>query len=90
MSNSDRRTKMISLRLSEVEYDALKTQFRTFGAQNVSDLARLALQRIIHASAASNDDYAARLSELDSRVQALESRAALDWCVTQHRRSGRE
>jgi hypothetical protein len=65
---------MISLRLSEVEYDVLKTHYRAYGARNVSDLARLALQRIIDGPAASQDGFAAKLADLDGRVQALESR----------------
>ena len=77
MPDSDRRNKMISLRLSKVEYEVLKTHYRTYGARNVSDLARLALQRIMTGSAASQDDFVARLSELDGRVRALESRVSL-------------
>ena len=47
MPDSDHRRKMISLRLSEVEYEVLKTHYRTYGARNISELARLALQRIV-------------------------------------------
>jgi hypothetical protein len=77
MPDLGRRRKMISLRLSEVEYDLLKTHYRTYGARNVSDLARLALQRIMNGSAASQDTLAAKLTELDDRVQTLESHIAL-------------
>jgi hypothetical protein len=48
MADSKRRKKMISLRLSEAEYEVLKKDYRIYGARNVSDLARLALQRIMH------------------------------------------
>jgi hypothetical protein len=64
---------MISLRLSEVEYEFLKTHYRAYGARNASDLARLALQRIMNGSAASQDNFAAKLAELENRVHALES-----------------
>jgi len=64
---------MISIRLSEVEYEVLKTHYRTYGARNVSDLARLALQRIMTGAAASQDAFAAKLAELNERVLALES-----------------
>jgi hypothetical protein len=77
MPDSDRRRKMISLRLSEVEYEVLKTHYRTYGARNVSDLARLALQRIMNGSAASQDAFAPKLAELDERVHTLESRVSL-------------
>jgi hypothetical protein len=77
MPDLARRRKMISLRLSEVEYELLKTHYRTYGARNVSDLAHLALQRIMNGSAASQDTFAAKLAELDNRVQTLESQIAL-------------
>ena len=64
---------MISLRLSEVDYELLKTQYRTYGVRNVSELARLALQRMMAAPVSSPDDFAAKLAELDDRVNALES-----------------
>lgn len=68
---------MISLRLSEVEYEILKTHYRTHGARNVSDLARLALQRMLNGSDASQDDFAAKLAALDDRIHTLESRVSL-------------
>jgi hypothetical protein len=77
MLDTDRRSKMISLRLSQVEYEALKAQYRTHGARNVSDLARQALQRIISESAEPPDGFAARLAALDDRVRTLESDVSL-------------
>jgi hypothetical protein len=71
------RSKMISFRLSAVEYEALKKEYRTYGARNVSDLARLALQQIMHGSVASHDGFAVKLAELDDRVHALESQVSL-------------
>jgi len=65
---------MISLRLSDAEYEVLKKYYRAYGARNVSDLARLALQRIISGPAESQDGFAAKLADLDGRVHALESR----------------
>ena len=47
MLDPDRRKKMISLRLSEEEYELLKTSYHTHGARNVSDLARQALHHIM-------------------------------------------
>jgi hypothetical protein len=77
MSDPDyRRRRMISLRLSEVEYEDLKTHYRTYGARNVSDLARLALQRIMTAPAGPQEGLAAKLAELDARVHALELRVS--------------
>jgi hypothetical protein len=77
MLDPDRRRKMISLRLSEVEYEVLRTHYRTYGARNVSELARLALQRMMSGPAASQDAFAAKLVELDNRVHTIESRVSL-------------
>jgi hypothetical protein len=59
---------MISLRLSDEEYDSLKTQYRTFGARNISDFARMALVRLLAGSPETHDE----LVELGERVGALE------------------
>jgi hypothetical protein len=74
MSDLDRRRKMISLRLSEVDYEVLKTRYRAFGARNVSDLARLALQRMMNGLAAPQGDVTAKLSELNERIHTLEAK----------------
>jgi hypothetical protein len=77
MPDSDHRDKMISLRLSQVEYDVLKTHYRTYGARNISELARLALQRIVAGPDGPQDGFAAKLSELDARIRHLESDVSL-------------
>ena len=71
------RSRMISFRLSEGEYEALTSQYRTFGVRNVSELARLALRRIIRLPAVVEVDLAAKIAELDSRVYVLEARNSL-------------
>ncbi len=73
MPDTKGRRKMISLRLSEAEYHGLKTQYQIHGARNVSDLARLALQRMMNKPPASLDAFAANLADLENRVRALES-----------------
>ena len=73
MLDPDRRKKMISLRLSEEEFELLKASYHTYGARNVSDLARQALQRIMTGPTAPPEDYTKKVSELDGRVHALEA-----------------
>jgi hypothetical protein len=73
MLDPDRRKKMISLRLSEEEFELLKTRYHTYGARNVSDLARQALQHILTGAPSPQNDFAKKLAELDGRVHALES-----------------
>jgi hypothetical protein len=76
MLDPDRRKKMISLRLSEEEFELLKTRYHTYGARNVSDLARQALQRIMTGSPGPQNEFVKKLAELDDRVHALESHLA--------------
>jgi hypothetical protein len=77
MSDPERKTKMISLRLSDAEYAVLKSQYRTHGARNVSDLARLALQQIIHSLPKPDDKFVPKLADLEDRVHALECQVSL-------------
>jgi hypothetical protein len=77
MPDSDCKRKMISVRLSAVEYEILRTHYRTYGARNVSDLARLALQRVMNEPAAAHDTLAEELARLRDRVHSLESRLSL-------------
>jgi hypothetical protein len=72
MPDTDRRIRTISLRLSEVEYEGIKKQYQIHGARNVSDLTRLALQRMMAGSF--QGTFAEKLAELDQRVHTLESR----------------
>ena len=69
---------MISLRISDREYEAMRALFPTYGARNVSDFARLAMQRIISNSfapeAASQGMLALKVNQLDQRLTFLESR----------------
>lgn len=68
---------MISLRLSEEEYAALRTRCSSYGAGNVSDLARLALHRVIAESPVSEAELLAKVNELDHRVGAVERHLSL-------------
>jgi hypothetical protein len=77
MSDFDHRNRMISVRLSEVEYELLKAHYRICGARSVSDLARVALQRIMTGWDASEPALAERLTKLDDRVHNLESKVSL-------------
>ena len=73
-SDAEAKTKMISLRISEAEYDFLKTRFRVYGTRSASDFARLALQRMMSGATAVPNEFAAKLMELDHRLTVLESR----------------
>lgn len=72
MPDQNRKNRMISLRLSEEEYAALRTHYSSYGARNVSDLARLALQRVIAESPAPEPELLVKVRELDHRLNAVE------------------
>jgi hypothetical protein len=73
------KTRMISFRLSEDEYEWLRQDSLAKGARSVSDYARLILCRIALGGGESNRDGAEekllqighRLNELDREVQRL-------------------
>jgi hypothetical protein len=63
---------MISLRVSAEEYAALHRVYASYGARNVSDFARLAMQRVIGHPHVSDSISAAKIHELDDRLSAVE------------------
>jgi hypothetical protein len=63
---------MISLRLSEEEYAALRTHSSSCGARSISDLARLALQRVLTQSPTSQAELLAKLNDMDHRLDTME------------------
>ena len=77
MPELSRKCKMISLRLSAEEYEALHKLYPNYGARNVSDFARLAMQRVIGHPVASQGTPVARINELEERLSAVEERLSL-------------
>ncbi len=85
-ANLGHKTRMISLRLSELEFEFLKTRYESYGARNVSDLARLAVQRMMQELDAPVKNIAAEhstvtetLADLETRLSTLEDRVAIRW-----------
>jgi hypothetical protein len=72
--DQDPRSRMISLRLSRKEYEALQALYPAYGARSISDFARLAMKRVLGSSFASEDALLLRLNELDERVSLIEAR----------------
>ncbi|HEX8926905.1 MAG TPA: hypothetical protein VF786_13990 [Terriglobales bacterium] len=71
------RSRMISVRLSEEEYCALRSLCMVTGARSVSDLTRDAMHALIHAcrqqdpSGGQADDLRAQVKSLDRKVEQL-------------------
>jgi Arc/MetJ-type ribon-helix-helix transcriptional regulator len=67
-----RRAKMVSIRLSDDEYQRLKEMTQAQGARSVSDVARSAMQLMLSAHDAGSDgSIESRVRELDGRVTVL-------------------
>jgi Arc/MetJ-type ribon-helix-helix transcriptional regulator len=68
-----RREKMVSIRLSDDEYQRLKEMTQAQGARSVSDVARSAMQLMLSAHQAGFDGtIESRVRELDGRVAVLD------------------
>lgn len=67
-----RRTRMISFRVSENEFEQLRNESESHGVGSVSDYARLNLCRGQHIEP--TDPLEARLHQLDGKVQTLSTR----------------
>jgi hypothetical protein len=66
---------MISLRLSSEEYQALQRLYPSYGARNLSDFARFAIQRVI-----GHQDHElsrSKISEMELRLRVLEEKVIL-------------
>jgi hypothetical protein len=74
MIEEKRKSRMISLRVSDEEYSKLKEVYRSHGARSISDFARLSMQRVATLEETLNSDVLSRVDTLDARVGALEER----------------
>ena len=77
MSGLDNKNKTICFRLSEAELEYLKKRYPIHGARNVSDLIRIAVERLVYGGATSANDVTATLATLDVRIGSLESRVSI-------------
>jgi len=67
-----RKTRMLSIRLSEDEYERLKELCVAEGARSISDLTRSAVQRMLYPSQAEPSVHLVeRMQQLDGMVRVL-------------------
>jgi hypothetical protein len=77
------RSRMISVRLSEEEYVALRHLCSLTGARSVSDLTRDAVHAVLRgasrapATASPLEEFLAGMKELEKKVEQLEARITL-------------
>ena len=65
---------MISLRISEEEYESFKSYSQKHGARSVSELARIALHRLLGRHGGLSAGVELRLDEFDGRLRVVEHR----------------
>lgn len=70
---SKRKTKTLSIRISEDEYETLKNTHTSTGTRSVSAFAREALQRIIANPSAHNNAAPPDVHSLDRRLAVLQN-----------------
>ena len=75
MTNSpaSHKTRILSLRISEKDFDALKSRYAAHGARSISEFARDAMQNMIAGHAAPSAALELRIQEIDGRLSLLDS-----------------
>jgi predicted DNA-binding protein len=72
-----RKSRMISLRLSDEEYESLRSLYRLHGSRSVSEFARNAMQKVIGESVSpGGNTLESRIVDLDSKMNSLDHEVA--------------
>jgi len=67
---------MISLRLSDEEFEALRSLYTTHGARSVSEFVRDAMQRLIAEPGMGNVSLEVKVQEIDGKLNLLDDNVA--------------
>jgi|SRR5690348_12857562 transcriptional regulator GlxA family with amidase domain len=67
-----RRSRMVSFRLSDEEYEGLKHICIAVGARSLSDVARDAVHRLLGSAAEPKTNWESQLAALSGRMDALD------------------
>ena len=73
MAVINRKSRMISLRLTSEEYELLRNLYRVHGSRSLSEFARDAMKKVIQEDSPRAATLEARVLELDTRMQELDS-----------------
>lgn len=72
-----RKSRMISLRLSDEEYEALRSLYRLHGSRSVSEFARNAMQKVIGENVTpASSTLETRILDLDIKMTSLDHEVA--------------
>ena len=77
MPETMRKTRTISLRLSEQEFEVLKSLHAAHGAKSISEFARIAMQTVIKGSINTNHlALQLKVQEMDGKLSVLDGEVA--------------
>ena len=71
-----RRSRTISLRLSEREFETLRNLYAAKGARSISEFIRSALNRILSETAHEDDALELKVQEIDGKLTILDGEVA--------------
>ncbi|WP_321476835.1 ribbon-helix-helix protein, CopG family [uncultured Paludibaculum sp.] len=74
MTLFNKRSKMVSIRLSDDEFRRLREVCEATGARSISDLAREAMHRLVDMPHNGHAPMESRLEQLDQKVSNLQAR----------------
>lgn len=67
-----RKTRILSLRLSEQEFESLRTLYAAHGVKSVSEFVRAAIERVISQPPQDRYPLEMRVEEMDGRLHVLD------------------
>ena len=76
MALMSRRSRMVSIRLSDEEFKQLLEACHAHGARSISDLAREAMHRMVLNGKANGPELGEKVRELDARLAVLQDEVA--------------
>jgi Arc/MetJ-type ribon-helix-helix transcriptional regulator len=76
MPRTIRKSRTISLRLSEREFEALKNLYAANGARSISEFIRTAMQHLIGDTHQENRALELRVQEIDGKLTILDGEVA--------------
>ena len=76
MPTTIRKSRTISLRLSEREFEALKSLYAANGAKSISEFIRVAMQPLIAEPSPNGHALELKVQEIDGKVSILDGEVA--------------
>ena len=76
MPGTLRKSRTISLRLSEAEFDALRTLYAAHGARSISEFVRSGMHRLMAETSRESGALELKVQEMDGKLSVLDGEVA--------------